>query len=311
MRIIDDYNLRDRGDVDIGIEIEMEGLRLPDNPPKWWRISYDGSLRGHAKEYILLNPCHRKRTKKRLDELRKSFEKNGSELKPSDRCGVHIHVNCQKMTNEEVMNFSIVYLILENILVKWCGETREGNLFCLRASDAEYIIKALVEAKEYGNFKNMQKNDFRYASLNFSSLSKYGSLEFRAMPAEKDFKRIQLWIEMLLAIKDYSLRFQNLFGIIEDISFNGGRRFVKMVLGESLFKKVQCNNINREVLEGVRRIQQVIYTVKGPIKKKKFISDSEGPFMPNMNYVRRRMPMQLEEVMRDVPVPRQPEEPRR
>lgn len=243
---------------EVGIEIEMEGERLPVRPPVGWSATRDGSLRGESLEYVLTKPVTRANVVGRLTTLWDFFAECHSTLAPSDRCGVHVHINCQNFTFKQVMNFGFLYLVLEDLLVKWCGEDREGNLFALRAKDAEYLVQALVDAQQVGSFADLQSNLFRYASINFSSLGKYGSVEFRPLRTPDKPARIATWAEMLLAIKDASQVFESPKNIIEGLSGQGSENFVIEVLKDNA-QKVLCQDTNKLVMQSVRRLQDIAY----------------------------------------------------
>src|SRR3546814_18812942 len=91
------------------------------------------------------------------------------------------------LTMTQLYSFMTVYLILENVLVGWCGHSRCGNLFCLRASDAEWLLTSIRAAAEGRTFKHsLHSDNLRYASMNVKALGDYGSLEFRAMRGTRE-----------------------------------------------------------------------------------------------------------------------------
>ncbi len=281
--ILQQFNLRKVEKKEVGIEIEMEGTRLKHPISKYWKGVRDGSLRGASIEYVLVNPVHRSKSKERLLFLKDELKQFRSVLTPSDRCGVHVHINCQDLNTDQVINFALVYLILEDLLVQFCGEERAGNLFCLRASDADRIITGLRICKQQGNMSYVQSNEFRYASMNLYALSKFGSLEFRAFQTPKDILKIQTWIEILLAIKDYSLKFTNAYDILEHISANGTSNFIHSVLGKYTYL-IESEYQDNIILESVRRVQEIAYTIRDKSREPSIQSNEEtapeGPRQP-------------------------------
>lgn len=262
-----------QGDREVGIEIEMEGEHL-NIRAAGWDTKDDGSLRGDAyqqrAEYVINPPVKRKHVQDQLNVLADALKNAGSELHPSDRCGVHIHINCQKLTEQQVINYLTLYFILEDLLVHYCGEDRVGNLFCLRSSDAEDVLLAIVEAAKIGTLRNIQNDNFRYASVNVTSLYKYGSLEFRAMRSPVDFSVIKEWVDILLAIKDKSLEYGTPRDIVESFSALGANQFTQQVLGD-LAKRLPMENADRLIIAGVRRAQDIAYSpanVKPIVEKK-------------------------------------------
>lgn len=162
------------------------------------------------------------------------------------------------MTNKEVINFVSLYLILEDLLVKFCGEDREGNLFCLRARDAEGLIDALVLAVQKDSLTGLQNDNYRYASVNLSAIKKYGSVEFRAMRTPKDFDIINTWISLLLSVYDKAAEHPDIANLIEGISYQGADRFLDQVFGKQA-ALLDCNGKDELLMEGVRRVQDIAY----------------------------------------------------
>lgn len=245
---------------DIGVEIEAEGQRLP-WVEKWWKNEEDGSLKGESREYVLLKPGTLEEVREALNHLAACYKANKTVVNDSIRAGVHVHINCQKLTMTQLYNFMTVYLILENILVKWCGDYRQGNLFCLRACDAEYLLNEISAAandpkKMYA--RRFKTDNLRYASMNVKALGDYGSLEFRAMRGTRDLDLIYTWAETLLHIRNYAADFANPQNIIELFSQLGPARFAQEALGVN-HAEFNCDNLERRVLDGMRNAQDIAY----------------------------------------------------
>lgn len=252
---------------EIGIEIEMEGVNLPPGP-RGWATKADGSLRGEAVEWVLERPQTESDAMVLLTRLENYIKECKSTLLPSDRCGVHIHINVQDMLVEDVIKFVTLYLVVEDLLVRWCGEDREGNLFCLRGRDAEFLIRCLLQVNQKSTFKQIVHRDIRYASLNLTSLAKFGSLEFRSLRTPKDFGVIKTWIKMLLELKNAIHMFKSTEDIIEFISLQGGRSFLKKIFPTTYNVLITQNDINGRIIDSARLIQDVAYAEKFKPKKK-------------------------------------------
>ena len=248
---------------EIGIEIELEGRRLPIGPFKtWWNVASDGSLRGEAVEYILKNPIARDRCKKALGYLFQHIKDNKATTINSGRAGIHVHINMQKHTMIETYNFICLYLMFEDLLVRWCGENREGNHFCLRAKDAEFIIGVLVEAAQTKYFEGFGADNLRYASINVCALPKFGSLEFRSMRSPATQDEILKWIDLLVNVKDQSLKFKHPRDIIESFSSLGQADFLRKIFGaKDAFILRKKENFEQHMLEGMWRVQEIAYAV--------------------------------------------------
>ena len=208
---------------EVGLEIEVEGHRLP-NPPKGWTGHNDGSLRGESVEYVLRRPISRESVPKYLNRIKKAYNENETVIQNSDRTSTHVHINVQDMSITHIFNFIFLFLLYEEHLVKWCGDTRCGNLFCLRHQDAEYMIKVLEDiASGKQNFScldNRSGDSLRYAALNLKALATYGSLEFRSLRGTDDMDVINTWVNILLRLKDAAKKYEDPTHIIREISIH-------------------------------------------------------------------------------------------
>lgn len=247
---------------DLGIEIEVEGSRLP-LCEHYWINEKDGSLKGlETREYVLAKPSSLDMVKKALDYLDKLYITSKTKVDDSVRAGVHVHVNCQKLTMTQLFTFMALYFTLENVLTKWCGQSREGNLFCLRASDAEGVLTQIKNGIVTKRWRDTFGRDkLRYAAMNVKALATYGSLEFRAMRGTRDLDLVYLWASVLLGLREKSMEFENPTKIIEQFSVLGPTGFMKEVLGDN-YKHFVCEEQEEMLWEGVRNAQDIAYCVQ-------------------------------------------------
>lgn len=240
---------------EVGIEVEVEGDNLPRvfEAAVPWEAVRDGSLRGESMEYVLKKPTTRNKYGLCLDVLRNQLRE--SEIYDSDRCGVHVHINCQELSVDQVISFITTYLCFEEVLVKWCGDRRVGNLFCLRTSDAPGLLQYVIRLKQRKHVGVVATDRIRYGSINLKALATYGSLEFRAMRSDLGEGVIEKWVRMLLAIKDYSVD-KTPEEVIGDFSINGPQDFFNDVLGEW---RQDLNPTDRELTDGMRNAQEVAF----------------------------------------------------
>jgi hypothetical protein len=247
-------------DGDVGIEIEVEGERLP-HAEKFWRNEEDGSLRGpETREYVLDKPMTLKEARVALAYLDAQYKVCDSKVYDSVRAGVHVHINVQKLNMIELYNFMTLYIILEEVLVKWCGPHREGNLFCLRTCDADYLLVRLQVAAETKRFGDLVSDNLRYASMNVKALGTYGSLEFRAMRGTRDLDLIYKWAEVLLNLREVAKGYENPYKIIERFSVGQAKGFLQDMLGDDV-KHFICDGYEGMLIDGMRRAQDIAYCV--------------------------------------------------
>lgn len=251
-----------KGEVGIEIEAEAKGNRyFPQKiPNNYWSAVGDGSLRGICIEYVLKKPLSFEKANEALDVLQKAIIDEEVDMVYSFRAGTHIHLNCLDMTIGQILVLSSLYMSLENLLVEWCGNDRVGNHFCLRVKDAEGLLPFVARCfRDPICFTQLFSDDIRYASINFSSLIKYGSLEFRAMATEPDFNRIKTWIGILRRLQEKSKNIGSIEALLEEFSMGNPRDWVKEILGDYYEEVKDQDNFDIKIWRGVRSAQDFLF----------------------------------------------------
>ena len=195
-------------DGDLGIEIEVEGKYLPQRVDGW-NTDYDGSLVGESYEYVLEKPMSLVDTMGAIDNVSAAYARKGSQVQDSVRCGVHVHVNAQRLSIPQLYNFMTLYSMFEEVLLAACGPHRDGNLFCLPLNKSPLLIHALRHAAETKAFRHLHTDEYRYCAMNVKALGQYGSLEFRALRGGKDLERIKHWATLLLHLREVACKYDN------------------------------------------------------------------------------------------------------
>lgn len=295
---------------DVGIEVEVEGHNLPVTQ-KYWKMEEDGSLRGESKEYVLEKPSTLAQARLALKYLGVMYNKHESVVHDSVRAGVHVHINVQKLNIIELYNFMTVYIILEDLLTKYCGESREGNMFCLRTGDAEYLLHKLIEVAGNKRFNQLVTDDLRYASMNVKALGTYGSLEFRAMRGTRDLDAIYVWAEMLLGLREVAKTFKSPCEVVDNFSEGSALVFLQRCLGKHTGLFTGYTGWEKTIVNGMRRAQDVAYAtdwekfklpeVVNPFDKR-VVMDQHWVMPDQVGVVKARPP----KAPRPVPVPQAP-----
>lgn len=220
----------------MGIEIEVEGVNLPDHIDGWTTVA-EGSLRpvdGHdGREYISSHPKTIERIRLDLMELHKSFNDNDTDPQWSSRTSVHTHVNVQDMTVEQWFTFLFLWVLYEDALIEFCGDTRKGNLFCLSTRDAEGLMFEL-ERFARGEGLNILNDEVRYSAVNTAATYKYGSLEFRAMRGTHDPAILLPWFSTLMRLREKAIEIGSPSALI-DRAIADESSLTKEVFGDKHF----------------------------------------------------------------------------
>jgi len=263
------------GDL-FGVEIECEGRNVD-----WdggdavrdlledWAPHRDGSLRnnhGESCEWVFNGPVKYKAAVNRVKTLFDYFDKRGAKLVPSNRTSVHVHFNVGDKTAYQVVNLFILFTLLEDLLDRYCGEDRNGNLFCLSSRHAEqqvnWMERACFTDYHFGNFRE----EFRYCSLNMASINKFYSVEFRGMRGLDNADDVLDWLSILSELCEYACyRMNNPSSLVEMISQKTPNHLLASIFSTDNIRKLTAGlteqDINASVYEGVRLVQMLCYRI--------------------------------------------------
>lgn len=136
---------------------------------------------GDCREFVspILTSMH----SKGLEALTTALSKNPQ----NDSAGVHVHVEANDLTKEQIATMVYGYDILEPILE--ASYRRNRRDFCERR-DAKEVLDAARAARGGGVNGN---EGGRYRTLNTHSLSNHGTLEFRAMGPVYEYEYLIRW----------------------------------------------------------------------------------------------------------------------
>jgi len=261
---------------DLGIEVEMEGLQLPKEGSKYWKVEMDGSLGGPDNaEYVLRKPIKVGNLYDALKGLKSSFKEHGSKLKPSVRAGVHVHINVQDMSVLDVANFVTLYLVLEDLLLEVCGEGRQSNLFCLKGCEAEYMIYQAAQFFKTEDIGYLDHNNIRYSGINLAAIPKYGSVEFRSFRTPKDINEIGDWAETLHELKELSKEYECPSDILSGYSDFNPVEFLTKHLPRYADKLMDLDDWQSKLKRGMRSAQDLAFSQRWGKKVK--VDDVEIP----------------------------------
>lgn len=254
---------------EIGLEFEVEA-RVEYNPDgvhkdfprrlgKWWQAHQDGSLRGINCEYVLTRPIPRDELRGALEFLNRKVTESGVTINNSNRCSTHVHINALELTFTQVFSWLTTYMIVEDLLARYAGPDRVGNLFCLRMSDAEWLVDTVANAIRNGRYRLFNDDQMRYSGVNLRALGRYGSLEFRTGGPSNNFLDKEEWIGILLKIKDFALQFRNPIEIVMMFSQRGPARFLEDIFGPEVAPKLRLGNWEEALQNGMRLAQDIVF----------------------------------------------------
>lgn len=180
-----------------GVELEIENVNWPVEGicSKQMTVTTDGSLRNNGYEYIT-KPMN---IPSLSDCLQLFFKRTGaSEKNYSERCSVHVHVNCQDLTISQLYSILLLYQVVERLFYRWVGDNRDENIFCVPWHQTN-LPNRILNNKALTNIKKWQK----YSGLNLLPINTYGTIEFRHMAGTHDWTKIIKWCEFINSLFTY------------------------------------------------------------------------------------------------------------
>ena len=231
----------------IGIEIEVESTEpIPESDTESWVSKQDTSLRYHGMEFVSRAPIGVDECEKALNFLMKKLNKHKI-IHNSPRTSVHVHYNVNNYTLNQYWTACFAYWFVEDLLFKVCGETREGNLFCLRLRDAEGVLSYVEQELSVSAYKNVfrylnNNENIRYSALNLCATPLFGSLEVRSMRGVYDTQIIVDWVKLLSTLFDNAITsFKNPGQLFESVVDKGAETVARELLGVFSAKTVDAN----------------------------------------------------------------------
>lgn len=246
---------------ELGVEVECEGSNLPFESHRW-NGEYDGSLLdGESREYVLKKPLSLLGVYQAIKELDNLFTDCKVKLKDSVRAGVHVHVNMQDSSKAQLFNLITLWAVFEDVLLDRCGAYRKGNLFCYPLSRSDNVFNIMMKAAEdSGQLRYFSSDQYRYCAVNVVSLSKYGSLEFRAMRTPRNVTDVYQWAKLLLRMKTFSAEFANPREMIDCINDIGVDAFYADVFEGFEDYLTHKTDLAKQVNEGLMVASAIAYS---------------------------------------------------
>jgi hypothetical protein len=180
----------------VGIEVEVENLRLNQNPPSGiWIQEGDGSLRNNGAEWIT-RPIEARWAPYALRELLADSLTQDCCFSP--RTSTHVHVNCQDLDCSVVTDIVLLYACLEPLLYQYAGRGRIKNIYCVPIMDTSLLAYASSNTLD-----SETSNWSKYTGLNIVPIREKGTIEFRHMHGTFDHEKLSVWIRLITKLIDY------------------------------------------------------------------------------------------------------------
>ncbi len=249
----------------IGLEVETESLvpwtfTVEEHAAfdKHWAVKPDGSLRNFGQEFVFRQPltfegAAYKMAMKNFADLAKRVK-----FMKSPYSSVHVHLNMLHKEVVHVLNFICLYFLFEEVLTEYCGNTRNGNLFCLKTSNAELTYKTakdLAKAIENGTgghfIRNLNNGVLKYSALNLVPLRTFGSLEVRTHPGTDSVTDINRWIGILMQLFNKADTFLNPIDLVNRMNGYGTKTAFARFIFEDFTQYLDLTHLATKMEDGI------------------------------------------------------------
>ena len=221
----------------LGIEVEVENIKNPVSIEQLWAGKEDGSLRNYGVEFISY-PSPAEYAPALFDVLLQEIKRQDTPIF-SKRTSIHVHVNVQDISLEQLKSFLILYLCFEKLFFKYAGEERENSIFCVPISQAGYvgIIKNLLNVQEDRyHIMDILNNWHKYTSMNLRTIKRLGTVEFRHLHGTDNQEIFTGWVKLITSLKEKArnTNLVDLYSSIKDLNTNSQyEMFAYSILGDA------------------------------------------------------------------------------
>ena len=253
----------------IGLEIELEEFPSPEGLENdiYWKLDHDDSLRGKYKtELVLKEPLNGYDLEMSIRALESMVSSSEHRPVQSSRTSTHVHMDATNLTVEQLRDWLLLYIVMERPLFQYCGPVRERSVFCVPLYRAEYALNTMRYLdttrleKGDGTFMNQYNayanSDMRYGAVNFNSLQKWGSLEFRQSKALWTHAPLREWLNILMCIRQYAVSGKVDLDKLYDLVYSEDpTSLLEEVFGDYA-KLLYYKGIDKDLIKGIRLAKQ-------------------------------------------------------
>lgn len=279
----------------VGVEIELENVsRDLVQGLRNWNVVAEGSVSGW--ELVLKEPMSCDQLYLAINELKSIAGDINEEETFTERTSNHVHIDIRDMTYTQFMNFLTLSVMFEPVMYKYVAPHRSSNHFCWSFLDSEGLITRLNtvsrRVREDGELAarmafrdQFSQGSTKYSGINLSSVSQYGSLEFRMHEGTINGNAIIRWINILLSIKEYAMGDERTpQNILETKQSVGIDSIFTAVLGR--YRGIlSYDGVSADILKGIRQAQDFVYEVNvgSPINYARALP--QGSNSPYINFL--------------------------
>ena len=174
-----------------GVECEIESIYSHGEVDEAvWEVKPDGSLRNNGLEFVS-KPIDKATAIAAFKALHEDLRFVNANQKFSPRTSIHVHANCKNLTEEQVKNVLLYYVLFEEVFFSLVQPDRRDNIHCVALNDTH------LSSRYNMTIFNLHPIWSKYTAFNIKPLNTYGTIEFRHSDGHSDTARFAEWIGVI------------------------------------------------------------------------------------------------------------------
>ncbi len=113
------------------------------------------------------------------------------------KCGYHLHVGCQDLTDDELKSVCAAYALTARVWQSFVARSRRSNSYC---GDLEWDVDELRSVRDFADWTDSQE---RYQWLNVSAYNEHKTLEVRLHTGTLNSDKVCNWVVAHVKFVDY------------------------------------------------------------------------------------------------------------
>lgn len=246
-----------------GIEIEIEGSDLERNLNDMnttdWIVESDGSLR-NGYEFKSRRPVDYQSALSALQQYDKFL--SSARCSATARTSVHIHVNVQDLTDDQLKSFIWLSVALEPVIMKFCTELRNHNGYCIpvhKSTNGVSSWRRVVQSlSDRGNLRRALEEMPKYAATGGFRMRDLGTIEFRMFPGCTYAPKIAWYLDIITSIYEQA-KLYTVHQLQDKKVSDGVTSLISSVIVDNR-KRVTVATLNELIEIGIRMANDIVRT---------------------------------------------------
>jgi hypothetical protein len=191
----------------IGLDADFETYHANTVPSGWWKITTDGSVTargtGMGRGLEMVSPVLR--GEQGLEIASKAVKALLNAGAKVDRtCGLHVHLGMDGLSGADLIKVVEFYSANQNNINNVVSQSRHNTRWAKRYDTSVYrtAFESIRNTNSTSELRNAVGRFDRYMTVNLTSYSKYGTVEFRQHQGTLNAEKVVSWVKFVMALTE-------------------------------------------------------------------------------------------------------------